>query len=147
MNCSEGEVNESRIDDAVRRILALKYRLGLFDSSYDHYEEYPEFGSKSFQNLALEASLESITLLKNDNTLPLTKNSKVLITGPNANSIRTLNGGWSYSWQGEKADKYGEKQNTILEAIKNHIGSEQVIYEPGVKYMNGAIITTMKLSV
>ena len=116
-----------RIDDAVRRILALKYRLGLFDSSYDHYEEYPEFGSKSFQNLALEASLESITLLKNDNTLPLTKNSKVLITGPNANSIRTLNGGWSYSWQGEKADKYGEKQNTILEAIKNHIGSEQVI--------------------
>ena len=62
------------------------------------------------------------------------KNNKVLITGPNANSIRTLNGGWSYSWQGEKADKYGEKQNTILEAIKNHIGSDQVIYEPGVKY-------------
>ena len=130
----EGEVNESRIDDAVRRILALKYRLGLFDSSYDHYEEYPEFGSKTFQNLALEAALESITLLKNDNTLPLSKNNKVLITGPNANSIRTLNGGWSYSWQGEKADKYGEKQNTILEAIKNHIGSDQVIYEPGVKY-------------
>ena len=114
----EGEVNESRIDDAVRRILALKYRLGLFDSSYDHYGEYPEFGSKSFQNLALEASLESITLLKNDNTLPLTKNSKVLITGPNGTGKELV-----AHWLHEKSDR---SKSSLIEVNCAAIPSELI---------------------
>lgn len=134
----EGEVPMSRIDDAVRRVLRLKFRLGLFGHPYTQVEDYPLFGSKEHSDVALQAAEESLVLLKNtDNILPLAKGKKLLITGPNANSIRTLNGGWSYSWQGDKADQCGATYNTILEAFTNKFGAENIIYEAGVTYKEG----------
>lgn len=131
----EGEVPMSRIDDAVRRVLRMKIRLGLFERPYWSYKEYPKFGGEEHAQIALESAEESITLLKNkDQVLPLNKNSKILVAGPNANSIRTLNGGWTLSWQGEKADFYGKKYNTIYKSLVNKVGASNVVYEPGVTY-------------
>jgi len=139
----EKEVPISRIDDAVRRILRLKFRLDLFDKPYYNYKDYPDFGSEKHAEAALMAAEESITLLKNAyNILPLPKGSKVLVAGPNANNMRSLNGGWTLSWQGEKTDVYTQKYNTILEAITNKIGANNVIYEPGVTYKTGNPPTT-----
>jgi beta-glucosidase len=132
----EGEVKESRIDDAVRRILKLKLKLNLWEQAVTNISDYPEFGSEKSARMAYEAAAEAITLLKNNNNiLPLSKTTKVLVTGPNANSMRTLNGGWSYSWQGEKTERYTEKFNTILEAVQNEIGANNVKYIPGVSYV------------
>jgi beta-glucosidase len=130
----EGKVKQSRIDDAVTRILTLKYQLGLFETPVTNFKDYPKFGSQEFEQAAYQSAAESITLLKNSNNiLPLKKETKVLITGPNANSMRTLNGGWSYSWQGEKVTEFADKYNTIVEAIQNKVGaSAQFI--PGVSY-------------
>lgn len=137
----EGEVPMTRIDDAVRRVLRMKYRLGLFEKPYNDYKDYPLFGSKEHAAVALQAAEESLVLLKNtDQILPLAKGKKILVTGPNANSMRTLNGGWSYSWQGDKADMCAEEYNTILEAFVNKFGAENVIYEPGVTYSKAVCI-------
>jgi len=134
----EGEVPISRIDDAVRRVLRLKYRLGLFETPVYKAEDFPLFGSKEHAAVALQAAEESSVLLKNkDNILPLAKGKKILVTGPNANSMRTLNGGWSYSWQGDKADLYAAGYNTILEALNKEFGTENIVYEPGVTYKQG----------
>ncbi|MEJ5992887.1 glycoside hydrolase family 3 N-terminal domain-containing protein [Pedobacter sp. Du54] len=135
----EGKVKQARIDDAVRRILNVKFELDLFDHPTTNSKDYPEFGSKAFEQAAQNTAAESITLLKNTNhVLPLTKSSKILITGPNANSMRTLNGAWTYSWQGEKVEEFAGQYNTIVEAIQNKIGKENVNYVPGVSYkMNG----------
>ncbi|MCX6234363.1 MAG: glycoside hydrolase family 3 C-terminal domain-containing protein [Bacteroidetes bacterium] len=132
---NEGEVPMSRIDEAVTRILKLKMELGLFESPTTDYENYPDFGSEQHENLALDAALESITLLKNDDqTLPLKKNIKVLVSGPNANWMRPMNGGWSYSWQGEKTDEFAQEYFTFLEAIENKIGKDKVTFVEGVSY-------------
>ena len=132
---NEGEVPMSRIDEAVTRILKLKMELGLFEHPTTSYQDYPDFGSKEHEQLSLETALESITLLKNSNNiLPLNKNVKVLVSGPNANSMRTINGGWSYSWQGEKAEEFAQGYNTFLEAIQNKIGAENVKFVEGVSY-------------
>ncbi|PRP66258.1 glycoside hydrolase family 3 N-terminal domain-containing protein [Nonlabens agnitus] len=132
---NEGKVEMSRIDDAVERILKLKNKLGLFDVSLFAKAEYPKFASTEFQEKAFQASLESITLLKNENAiLPLSKSKKVLVAGPNSNSMRTLNGGWSYSWQGEKVEEFAQGYNTILEAITNQLGADNVIHKEGVSY-------------
>lgn len=131
----EGEVPMSRIDDAVARVLRLKYRLGLFENPYWDIEKYNKFGSEDFANEALAAAEETEVLLKNeDNILPIAKGKKILITGPNANSMRVLNGGWSYSWQGHLADKHATAYNTIYEAFCNKYGKENIIYEAGVEY-------------
>lgn len=131
----EGKVKQSRIDEAVTRILTLKYQLGLFDTPVTDYKNYPKFGDKEFENAAYQATVESITLLKNNNNiLPLKKTSKLLVTGPNANSMRTLNGGWSYSWQGEKVEDFASKYNTIVEAIQNKAGAQNVNFIPGISY-------------
>lgn len=131
----EGEVPMSRIDDAVRRVLRMKFRLGLFDKPYWGTDEYPEFASEAYAQAATLAAEESMTLLKNtNNILPLAKGKKVLITGPNANAMRPLNGGWSYTWQGDRADEYADEYNTILEAFANKAGTQHVVYEPGVTY-------------
>ena len=131
----EGEVPMSRIDDAVARVLRLKYRLGLFDKPYWSTGDYPEFGSKEFADVALQAAEESEVLLKNEGgILPLAKGTKILLAGPNANSMRCLNGGWSYSWQGHRADECAQAYNTIYEALCNKFGKENIIYEPGVTY-------------
>ena len=130
----EGEVPMSRIDDAVRRILRLKFRLGLFDQPDTHLADYPEFGSEAHAKLAYEAALESQVLLKNNGILPLKKDLRILVTGPNANSMRTLNGGWSYTWQGHGASipAFTEKYNTIYEALDQKF--DNVTYVPGVEY-------------
>ncbi|WP_222537560.1 glycoside hydrolase family 3 N-terminal domain-containing protein [Pedobacter polysacchareus] len=131
----EGKVKESRIDDAVRRILWVKYELNLFDKPTTHPKDYPKFGSKEFENAAYQTAAESITLLKNtDQILPLAKGTKILVAGPNANSMRTLNGAWTYSWQGEKVEEFAAKYNTILKALQNKAGKENVTYFPGVSY-------------
>jgi len=131
----EGEVPMSRIDDAVRRILTLKFELGLFETPVTNYKDYPQFGSKAFEESAYVAASESITLLKNsNNVLPLKKGAKLLVTGPNANSMRSLNGGWSYSWQGEKVNEFGEKYNTILEALQQKGGKDNITFVQGVAY-------------
>ncbi len=135
----EGEVPMSRIDDAVARVLRMKYRLGLFETPYYDKNDFPLFGSAEHAAAALQAAEESIVLLKNEGMLPLAKGKKLLLTGPNANSMRTLNGGWSYSWQGDKADLdiCGGAYNTILEAFTNKFGADNVLYEAGVTYKQG----------
>ena len=131
----EGEVPMSRIDDAVARVLRLKYRLGLFDKPYWSTEDYPKFGSEEFAKVALQVAEESEVLLKNEEgILPLAKGKKILLAGPNANSMRCLNGGWSYSWQGHRADECAQAYNTIYEALCNKFGKENILYEPGVTY-------------
>lgn len=133
-----GEVPMSRIDDAVRRILRMKYRLNLFDKPYYDVKDFPLFGSREHAAAALKAAEESLVLLKNaDGLLPLAQGTKILVTGPNANSMRTLNGGWSYSWQGDKADACASDYNTILEALTAKFGAGNVVYEAGVTYKQG----------
>lgn len=129
------EVPMSRIDDAVRRVLRMKFRLGLFDRPNWSVADYPKFASKEHEAAAKKAADESITLLKNvNNTLPLKQGARILVTGPNANSMRTLNGGWSYSWQGEKTEEFAQGYNTILEAMRNKFGEGNVRYAAGVEY-------------
>ena len=131
----EGQVPMSRIDDAVRRVLRLKYRTNLFDTPYYNYKDYPLFGSAEHAAKALDAAEQSIVLLKNNGILPLNaKSSKILVTGPNANSMRCLNGGWTSTWQGKNVDKHYPDMNTILEAMQKKFGAERVVYEPGVTY-------------
>jgi len=131
----EGQVKEERINDAVRRILMVKYDLNLFEKPTTNPKDYPKFGSPAFEKAAYNTAVESITLLKNtDQVLPLSKSLKVLVTGPNANSMRTLNGAWTYSWQGEKVEEFAAKYNTILKAIQRKAGQQNVSYIPGVSY-------------
>ena len=131
----EGKVPMSRIDDAVRRILRVKYRLGLFDHPNTGGKGYEKFGSEEFARQSLLAAEESEVLLKNEGgILPLAKGKKILLTGPNANQMRCLNGGWSYTWQGSKAEDLSEKYNTIYEALCNKYGKENIILEQGVTY-------------
>ena len=126
----DGRIPMARIDDAVRRVLRLKVRLGLFDDPiWEH--EYPEFASEAFAKQSYDAAVESEVLLKNEGILPLKGTERILVTGPNANSLRTLNGGWSYTWQGE-GDAFAPQYNTILEALRNRF--TKVSYEPGVVY-------------
>jgi beta-glucosidase len=134
----EGEVSIERIDDAVMRILKLKFELDLFNNPVTNFEEYEDFGSKKHHQLAYKAASESITLLKNDdNILPLKGNPRILVTGPNADNMRTLNGAWTYSWQGDLTDDFAGDYNTIFEAIRNNFGSSNVKYVPGVTYRKG----------
>ncbi|MDR2361381.1 MAG: glycoside hydrolase family 3 C-terminal domain-containing protein [Prevotellaceae bacterium] len=134
---NEGAVPLSRIDDAVTRIIALKLQLNLFDVPNTLRHDYPEFHAKAFQDAAYAAAADGITLLKNDNhTLPLQKGAKILVAGPNAVSKRALNGGWTFSWQGEKVDEFGEDCPSLLEAIQHNFGKENVTYVPGVSYTN-----------
>ncbi|RPF74884.1 MAG: beta-glucosidase [Rickettsiales bacterium TMED289] len=134
----EGEVSMKRIDDAVSRILRLKIELGLFDNPVTNYNNYEDFGSEKHHQLAYKAASESITLLKNNkDILPLKGNPRILVTGPNANNMRTLNGAWTYSWQGDQTDDFAEEYNTIYEAVRNTYGSNNVKYVPGISYRKG----------
>lgn len=134
---NEGEVPMSRIDDAVTRILVVKLKLDLFDKPNTYKKDYPEFNSKAYQQASYDAAAESITLLKNtDNVLPLKKGAKILLTGPNAVSKRSLNGGWTFSWQGEKIDEFADRYLNILDAVQAKFGKENITYVPGVSYKN-----------
>ena len=132
---NEGKVSMERIDDAVRRVLRLKYRLGLFDEPNTGGKGFEKFGSEEFAQKSLRAAEESEVLLKNEGAiLPLAKGKKILLTGPNANQMRCLNGGWSYTWQGSKAEDLSEQYNTIYEALCNKFGAENIVLEQGVTY-------------
>ena len=133
----EGTVPQSRIDDAVRRIIRMKVRAGLFDKK-PAKADYPLFGSVEFARKAYRAAVESEVLLKNDGVLPLPAGARILLCGPNANTMRGLSGGWTYSWQGSKVEKMSESYNTILEAFQARFGADNVLYEPGVEYDNDA---------
>ena len=131
----EGKIPMSRIDDACRRVLRMKYRLDLFKNPTQKLKNYPKFGGEEFAKLALEGATESMVLLKNEgNILPLQRGKKILLTGPNANQMRCLDGGWSYTWQGHRADEFAGKYNTIYEAFCNEYGKENVILNQGVTY-------------
>jgi len=145
----DGEVPMERIDDAVRRILKLKVELNLFEKPTTDYNDYPKFGCAEFEKASLETALESITLLKNNNNiLPLKKKTKVLVAGPNANSMRPMNGGWSYSWQGDRTPEFTEQYNTFLEAIQKKIGAKNVSFVEGVSYkMDGKYYEEEKVNI
>lgn len=131
---NEKMIPMSRIDDAVRRVLRLKVRLGLFENPVWNVDNYDKFACKEFQDNSYEAAVESMVLLKNeDNVLPISAGKKILVVGPNANSMRTLNGGWSYTWQGD-ADKFASQYNTIFEALQKVYGEKNVSYVAGVNY-------------
>ena len=133
----EGKIPMSRIDDAVRRVLRLKYRLDLFDNPTQKLKKYPKLGGEEFNQLSYDGAVESMVLLKNaDNILPLKPNEgkKILVTGPNANQMRCLDGGWSYTWQGHLADKFASRFNTIYEALADKYGKDNVTLEQGVTY-------------
>jgi len=131
----EGKVPIWRIDQAVHRILKVKYELGLFERPVGNPDDYPKFGSEEFRKVSLQAATEAITLLKNtNNVLPLKKDMKVLVTGPTANTMRSLDGGWSYTWQGEQSDNFAVGKNNILKAIQQKIGKDNVTYEPGASF-------------
>ena len=131
----EGKIPMSRIDDACRRVLRMKYRLDLFKNPTQKLKNYPKFGGEEFAKLALEGATESMVLLKNKgNILPLQHGKKILLTGPNANQMRCLDGGWSYTWQGHRSDEFAGKYNTIYEAFCNEYGKENVILNQGVTY-------------
>ena len=131
----EGKIPMSRIDDACRRVLRMKYRLDLFKNPTQKLKNYPKFGGEEFAKLALEGATESMVLLKNEgNILPLQHGKKILLTGPNANQMRCLDGGWSYTWQGHRTDEFAGKYNTIYEALCNQYGKENVVLNQGVTY-------------
>ena len=131
----EGKIPMSRIDDACRRVLRMKYRLDLFKNPTQKLKNYPKFGGEELAKLALEGATESMVLLKNeDSILPLQHGKKILLTGPNANQMRCLDGGWSYTWQGHRTDEFAGKYNTIYEAFCNQYGKENVILNQGVTY-------------
>lgn len=133
---NEGKVPMSRIDDAVRRIIRLKLRLGLFEHPYTNPADYPLFGGSEHAEAALDLAVQSEILLKNDdNILPLNKGTRILVTGPNANSIRSLNGGWSYTWQGSADEKFHKGYNSIYEALRNEFGADFVTLEQGMDYV------------
>ncbi len=137
---AEGRVPMSRIDDAVRRILRFKMRTGLFERPMSYAKDYPEFGSADHEAAALEAARQSIVLLKNENgILPLRRGVKILLAGPNADNMRTLNGGWSYSWQGHRTDDCAGRYNTIKEAFAKEFGEKNVSCVPGVTYKAGGL--------
>jgi beta-glucosidase len=123
----EGQVSVKRINESVRRILKFKFELGLFEHPFYPAADYPQFASEAFRQVSQQAAAESITLLKNkNNVLPLPKTAKVLVTGFAANSMRALNGGWSYTWQGADTDYHGAHKLTILEAMVQKIGADNV---------------------
>jgi beta-glucosidase len=122
------EVSMQRIDESVRRILLLKAKLGLFDNAYPEKNAIANFNKPEYHQSALQAARESMTLLKNQNNiLPLAKTAKVLVAGPAANSNAALNGCWSFTWQGNDETWYPARNKTIVQAIKDKLGSTNVI--------------------
>lgn len=138
-----GEVSEDRINDAVARILYVKKELGLWETPVTHYKGYEKFASAEFQQMSLDAARETIILLENNNnTLPLKSSKKIFVTGPTANTMTSLNGGWSYVWQGTAADEFAEVEHTVLEALQEQFTN--VSYEPGVDFDNEINIAAAK---
>jgi beta-glucosidase len=143
---NKGEVPMSRIDDAVTRILTLKMKLGLFDNAYPEAAATANFGKAEYQQVALDAAHEAMTLLKNNNNiLPLSKSAKVLVAGPGAQSISALNGCWSYTWQGKEEQWYPSNSKTILQSITDKLGASNVVTTTVKGYDNAANYDTAQL--
>ncbi len=133
---NEGKVSQARIDDAVRRIIRLKLRLGLFERPVTSPADYPLFGSAEHAAVAIDMAAESEVLLKNENNiLPIAHGRRILVTGPNANSMRALDGGWSYTWQGTDEETFHRGHNTIYKALCNEFGAANVVLEQGMDYV------------
>ncbi len=133
----EGSISEERIDQSVRRILKLKYKVGLFENGPLKKNALKQLHKEEYNQAALEATLETLTLLKNDSDiLPLKKTSKVLLAGPSANNLTSLHSSWSYTWQGNDAEHYPETTLTIKEAFEKKIGKENVISSAHADYHN-----------
>lgn len=131
----EGKVTQERIDDAAARVIRLKLRLGLFETPVTSPSDYPLFGSEQHALKALQLAAESEVLLKNEGQLlPLSEGKKILVAGPNANSMRCLNGGWSYTWQGSDEGRFHDQYNTVYEALCNEFGAANVVLESGMDY-------------
>jgi len=132
---NDGSVPISRIDEAVSRILTVKFELGLFENPYPDKSLQNKFAALQSSDINLEAAHESIVLVKNENNLlPLKKNSKILVTGPTANLLSVMNGGWTITWQGDEEALYPPEKLTVLEAVQKKVGSNMVIYEPGTSF-------------
>lgn len=130
----EGAVPQSRIDEAVRRILRVKFEIGLFEKPVPSTALKSKFALPESRQVSLQAARESMTLLKNENNiLPLARNTKVLVTGPTADNLLSLNNGWSYVWQGSEESLYPKDRHTIRKAIEAKIGASNVTYVPGTK--------------
>ena len=142
----KGKVPMSRIDDAVRRILLLKYKLGLFDQPYPEEAATANFGKPEYQTIALQAAREAMTLLQNqDGLLPLARNARVLVAGPSAQSISALNGCWSYTWQGKEEQWYPQDSKTILQALTDKLGAANVTTTTAKGFDSPDNYDTMKL--
>ena len=135
---NEGKVTMDRIDEAVSKILKLKFELDLFENPSTSPSDYNDFASEEFQGMAYQSAAEAITLLKNnDNILPFERDKKILVVGPNADNMRCLNGAWTYSWQGELTDQFATNYQTIFEALKIEFGEDNVDMKEGVSYKEG----------
>src|SRR4026207_908084 len=135
----EGAVPQARIDEAVRRILRVKFELGLFEKPMPDASVKAKFGLPEYRDVSLQAARESITLLKNnDNVLPLAKTTKVLITGPTSDSLVSMNNGWTYVWQGSEENLYPKDRHTIRKALEAKLGAGNVTFVPGTKISRAA---------
>lgn len=145
---NEGEITEERLDDAVRRILRVKIKAGLYEDAMNQRDGYPDFGSDKFKEIALEAALESITLLKNNNqVLPFTMDKKVLISGPTSNNLIYLNGAWTHTWQGANTAYNTDGCKTVFEAFKEKLGSQNCLFSQGAElYLENGFETTRLIS-
>jgi beta-glucosidase len=131
----ENKISMKRIDESVRRILQLKLEVGLFDNPYVEQEAVKNFGLPAYKDIALETARESITLLKNaKNVLPLARGKKILVTGPGANSLTTLNGAWTYTWQGTSSEYFSADQSTILKAMQQR--DPNIVYRKGTDFLS-----------
>jgi len=135
----EGAVPQSRIDEAVRRILWVKFELGLFEKPMPDASLKPKFALPEYRQVSLEAARESITLLKNSNNiLPLAKTTKVLVTGPTSDSLVAMNNGWTYVWQGSEENLYPKDRHTIRRALEAKLGAGNVTFVQGTKITRAA---------
>ena len=130
---NEGSISKDRLDDAVRRILRVKYRVGLYKKNRNQAKKYDAFGSNEFQELALHSALESITLLKNNEVLPLRSNQKVLVSGPTSDNLMFLNGAWTHTWQGDNPTFNTKGRYSVKEALRARVGEENVLFSQGAE--------------
>ena len=144
----EGRVSKARIDDAVRRILRLKVRLGMLDKqTWDKTPEqlateFPDFAGEGFAREAEQMAEECMVLLKNDSVqgkavLPLAEGTRLLVCGPNADNLRGMNGGWTYTWQGDRTNELAPQMGdypTFQQALKERFGEAAVRFVEGVRW-------------
>ncbi len=127
-----GEIAESRIDESVRRILKLKFDLGLFERPGADTLRLANASAPAFLDVSRRAADESMTLLKNERgMLPLARGTRILVTGPGATSLTAMHGGWTYTWQGTDTTMYPKHVRTLLASMRAQFGADRVTFSPG----------------